>query len=88
MGKVAITYRIMPSGVNVDLDGMTKKLGALLAPGVEVKSTRIVPVAFGLKALEVLVVCNDEGGIEENVERSLSSLEGVESVTAVDTTLL
>ncbi len=78
MGKVALTYRIMPEGTEVDLT----KLSTLVKETLGSKLVKIEekPVAFGLKALMATVIVGDRSGEGEVVESSLSSLPGVSSV--------
>ncbi len=78
MGKVALTYRIMPEGTEVNL----AKLTALVKETLGSKLVKIEekPVAFGLKAIMATVVVGDRSGEGEVVESSLNSLPGVSSV--------
>jgi elongation factor 1-beta len=88
MGKVALTYRLMPSETDVDYESVISKLRSSLPESAQLREHRIVPIAFGLKALEIMIICEDTEGVAEKVENSLSSLPGIESVTPTGTTLL
>lgn len=75
MGRVIAEIKIMPQGLEVDLDalaGEVKKLGG--------HQITIKPVAFGLKAVHAVFSVEDGEGGTEPVERKLSSLPGVASV--------
>ena len=80
MGEVAVTFRIMPKDANVDLRGIEKDVRSL----AEVRSVELEPVAFGLKALRVLIVVPDAAGGTEKVERRLREIKGVGNIQAVD----
>jgi len=80
MGEVAVTFRIMPKDADVDLRGIEKDVRSL----AEVRSVELEPVAFGLKALRVLVVVPDAAGGTEEVERRLREIKGVGNIQAVD----
>lgn len=86
MGKVAITFRLMPEDPATDLraikDHIQKALGASLK-GMQEKD-----VAFGLRAILALAVVPDEAGASERVEQALSGIPGVSSVEAIDVTLV
>jgi elongation factor 1-beta len=88
MGKVAITYNIMPENPEVDLDAIRSDIYKNMPEGVEVKGTAVNPVAFGLNAIKVLIIVGDEPGIADEVEKRLAAISGVESVEAVDTDLV
>ena len=83
MGKVAVTVKIMPEGVDVDLE----KIKEEVRKRIEVKDLKEVPIAFGLKAVEILVLTDDEKGSEWIVER-LSNIEGVSRVEIEKVTLV
>lgn len=87
MGKVLVTYKIMPSDTTTDLSKMQETIKALDGIG-EVKDFKEEPVAFGLKSLTALIAMPDEGGITDKAEEALSKIEGVQSVETVGVTLL
>lgn len=88
MGLVAVTLRIMPESPDVDLKRIEKDIENIAKKhGVELKSTAIKPIGFGLSALEILLVVPDSGGTDR-IEQDISGIEGVESVEAGDVTLL
>jgi len=86
MGKVAVTFRIMPEGVEVDLEGVQSQVRASL--GGSLKKLEVKPVAFGLKAVEVIVVVDDKAGEMERLEEALRGIPGVGGVETTEVTLL
>lgn len=78
MGQVAITYRVMPEGTEVDLEKLSASVKKIL--GSKLVRLEKRPVAFGLEALMVTVVFDDKSGQGEGIEASLGSLPGVSSV--------
>ena len=42
------------------------------------------PIAFGLKALKILFVMNEELGSTESLEENIKTISGVQSVEVVD----
>jgi len=86
MGKVAVSFRIMPEGIEVDLRGLEAAIRKSL--GARLKKLETKPVAFGLKAIEVIVVVDDASGEMEKVESSLAALPGVGGVETTEVTLL
>ena len=88
MGKVAMTYRMMPESTDFVFDGLESTIKSRLPKGSEFRDSRIVPIAFGLKSFEVMIVATDEEGAADRVEGVLASIEGIQSVEATETTLL
>lgn len=87
MGDVAVSLRIMPSGVDADLDYIREETRKIVESKAQLKSIEEKPIAFGLKALEVLFVIPDSAGFSD-IESDIAKIEGVESVEAGDITLL
>ena len=91
MGTVGIKYRVMPDGVEVDLEALKTRITETVArAGAELHGIEIVPFAFGLKALETTVMIEDKvgGGIPDAVEAALGELDGVQSVELLEMGLL
>jgi len=86
MGKVAVTYRIMPDGAEVDVAGLESSVRKAL--GGVVRDVAVRPIAFGLKALETTVVVDDAAGQAERIEETLRGLSGVGEVETLGVSLL
>lgn len=88
MGEVGLQYRVLPEGLEVDLDRLEQDIRNALPEGAKLKASEQRPVAFGLKALHVLVVMDDKKGGSEQVETAISAVAGVQSVEIVEMGLL
>jgi len=88
MGNVYMKLKVMPEDVDVNLEEIYEKIKEVAPEKVEIKDYKIEPIAFGLKALLVLAVMPDEGGIGDKLIERIQSIEGVESVEVVATELL
>ncbi len=83
MGMVAVTFKIMPESVSTDMDKIQDEIRSI----VDAKEIKEIPIAFGLKLIEVLLVFDDNVGIGF-IEEKLRNIEGVASVESGDVTLL
>jgi elongation factor 1-beta len=81
MGEVAAKIKVMPSGMDVDLHKLKEDLTKVVPAGARVHGFSEEPVAFGLKALIVVVKVGDIEGGTEKVEEAFSKVIGVESVS-------
>ena len=81
MGEVAAKIRVMPSGMEVDLNKLKDALTKVVPAGARIHGFSEEPVAFGLKALMVVVKVGDIEGGTEKVEEEFSKVQGVESVS-------
>ncbi len=81
MGEVAAKIKVMPSGMDVDLTRLRDALTKVIPKGARIHGFSEQPVAFGLKALVVVVKVGDIEGGTEKVEEEFSKVKGVESVS-------
>lgn len=78
----------MPEGVEVEMEKLKKAIEKALPAGAALRGTTVIPIAFGLKALEAVVVVKDEAGASDRVEETLSAVSGVASVEVLEMGLL
>jgi len=88
VGEVGLQYRVLPEGVEVDLEDLKKKIQGALPAGAALRASETKPLAFGLQALHVLVVLDDKKGGAEQVEAAIGAVPGVQSVEIVQMGLL
>jgi len=86
VGKVAVTFRILPEGSEVDVAEMESSVRRSL--GGVVRDLAVRPVAFGLQALEATLVLEDEAGQAEQAEEALRRIAGVGEVETLGVSLL
>ena len=86
MAQVIVTLKIMPKSVEVDLSKITEqaktKIIDFAGPGdmkIEEK-----PIAFGLKALNIIFIMDESKGSTDELEESITEIDGVQSVEVTD----
>ncbi|MCZ7356714.1 MAG: elongation factor 1-beta [Candidatus Methanoperedens sp.] len=84
MGEVAAKIKVMPTGMEVDLNKLKEALKKAVPEGARLHGFSEEPVAFGLKALIAVVKVGDIEGGTEKVEEAFSKVRGVESVSVVE----
>ncbi len=86
MARVVVTLRIMPQSTEIDLSELEAKAKQEIVDfcNSEEFKVNIQPIAFGLKALEILFVMDESIGSTEKLEQKISQLDGVESVEVTD----
>lgn len=82
MGNVAIKLKIMPDSPDTDLE----KIKEEISKKIEIKDSKIEPIAFGLSALKILIIVSDKG--TEKIEKEIRSIEGVSEVEVESITLV
>lgn len=87
MSNVIMTVRVMPKGLEVNLDELKKKIFEKLKKIVEGEvGFKKQPIAFGLNALDLtLIVPEDKGSM---IEETLSGMAGVQTVNVQSVSLV
>ena len=85
MAEVVITLKIMPDSPQVNLEEIKSKAKELIKEfGGEVGKEEIVPVAFGLKSLNLFFVMDESLGGTDSLEEKIKEVKGVQSVEVID----
>jgi len=82
MGNVAVTFKVMPEGPEVDIEELKKEISKV----IKIQDSRIEPIAFGLKALRILIITQDKG--TEDIEKKIKSIKGVSDIETESVTLV
>ncbi|MCK5449785.1 elongation factor 1-beta [Candidatus Pacearchaeota archaeon] len=85
MATAGIQFKIMPTGIDVDLEELKKEIKTKIESfdsGV-FNSAEEQLIAFGLKAL-IITMALSEDEESDLVENALSEIEGVSSVELID----
>ena len=85
MATAGLQFKIMPEGVDTDLENLKTKIKTAIETfesGV-FNDAKEEPIAFGLKAL-IITIALSEDEESESVEKTLSEIEGVSSVELID----
>ena len=86
MADVIVKLRVMPTGPDVNLDELHKTCDKkVLAFGAKfINSVNQEPIAFGLKALVITFVIDEQKSDMEKLENEIKAIEGVNSAEVVD----
>jgi len=86
MANIVVTMKIMPTSPESDLENIKTesiKEIEIFAGSGEVK-TIVEPIAFGLKALKILFVMDENIGSTDKLETKINGFNDVNSVEIVD----
>jgi elongation factor 1-beta len=86
MGVAIVTIRVMPESPEIDLKEIEKQAFKLIDDfaGKGDRKSEIVPVAFGLKALNLMFSVNESKGSPDPVAEKIAELDGVQSAEVTD----
>ena len=84
LARIVATFKILPEEVDIDLKKLMENVEKGLPEGVSVYKFHEDPIAFGLVALIAHVVMpEEEGGMIDQVEKSIRSIDDVSEVEVV-----
>lgn len=84
MGEVVATIKLMPESPEVDLEQIKKDVEAAIPEGTELHKIEEEPIAFGLVALNVMVIVDDGEGGTEAAEANFAKINDVSNVEVTD----
>ncbi|UCH31082.1 MAG: elongation factor 1-beta [Candidatus Bathyarchaeota archaeon] len=82
MANIVISYKIFPTGIEVDFEKLQKQIERALPSQAEVCADyQKEPVAFGLNALIAHIkIPEDESGILDKMEQSIEKIPTVSQI--------
>ncbi|MFC1727991.1 elongation factor 1-beta [Nanoarchaeota archaeon] len=86
MAKVIVTFKIMPESPESDLDKIQEESKQKIIDFVGEGDMKIEvePMAFGLKAIKIIFVADEDKGSTDDLEEQIKELEGVSSLEVID----
>ena len=88
MGQVSLKFENKPEGSETSLDDIQNKVQEKIGSISKIEQTEIKPIAFGLKALMMNVLVEDEEGIMDKLEEMIADVEGVQGANVINMTLI
>ena len=75
----------MPESPDIDLAKLEEQIKEKVTEyGGEVGKVEIEPVAFGLKALNIILVADESKGSTDKLEENIKNIDGVNSAEVTD----
>ena len=77
MAQLLLITKILPTGIDVYLDGLVETIRTNLKDGIKLRNFLKEPLAFGLHYLKSEFILDDKEGQMDSLENTLHSVDGV-----------
>ncbi|MGI0066332.1 MAG: elongation factor 1-beta [Nitrosotalea sp.] len=77
MARLSLRAKILPTGIEINLDDIAKKITLSLTDGVTLSKYTKEPLAFGLYFINAEFTLDDKEGQMDSLENAIRGIEGV-----------
>ncbi len=84
MAKLLLLVKILPTGIEIDLDEVAKKIKDSLKDGITLRKYTKEPLAFGLHFIKGEFILDDREGQMDKLESVVRSVEGVSELEVLN----
>jgi len=77
MARLLLRAKVLPTGTEIDLDAVAKKIASTLKDGIQLSKYTKEPLAFGLYFISAEFSLEDKDGQMDSLENAVRAIEGV-----------
>ena len=77
MARLLLVVKILPTGIEINLDSLVESIKSSLKDGIELKEYAKEPLAFGLEFIKAQFTLDDAEGQMNSLEKTVTDTDGV-----------
>ena len=86
MARLLLIVKILPTGVEINLDELVESIKTSLKDGIELKEYVKEPLAFGLEFIKAQFTLDDAEGQMNSLEKNVTDTNGVSEIEELNMT--